>query len=150
MIDWARFLLIGHLGLMILFVFLEAWVLIYIVSCAYFCLTFLSHSTGISQHTGLRGDIPDWRINSFTIDMSPILRFLYWNMNYHTEHHMYAGVPFYNLPKLRKKLISDLQKPMPGLLSTLACIIETHKKQREDPDYRYEPEFPPTAHRVGR
>lgn len=148
MIHWARFLLIGHIGLMLLFALFGAWVLIYMVSFSYFFLTFLSHGTGISQHTGLRGDVPDWRRNSFTIDMNPILRFLYWNMNYHTEHHMYAGVPFYNLPKLRKKLISDLQKPMPGLLSTLMCILETSRKQREEPDYRYEPEFPPTAREV--
>ena len=145
-VRWARFMLLGHIGLITLFALLRLWVLIYMVSCAYFFFTALSHATGMSQHTGLRGDLPDWRRNSFTIDMGPLLRFLYWNMNYHTEHHMYAGVPFYNLPKLRRILISDLQKPMPGLIATLACILETARKQKEDPEYRCEPQFPPTAH----
>ena len=29
-----------------------------------------------------------------TVYMNPISRFIYWNMNYHIEHHMYPLVPF--------------------------------------------------------
>ena len=28
------------------------------------------------------------------------MRFWYWHMNFHIEHHMYAAVPCYNLEKL--------------------------------------------------
>lgn len=30
-----------------------------------------------------------------------------YNLGYHTEHHLYPGVPFYNLPKLQKVLLQD-------------------------------------------
>jgi fatty acid desaturase len=29
------------------------------------------------------------------------------NINYHLEHHLFPGVPFYNLPKLHAVLMSD-------------------------------------------
>ncbi len=29
------------------------------------------------------------------------------NLGYHLEHHLYPGIPFYNLPKLHDKLIND-------------------------------------------
>ncbi len=31
------------------------------------------------------------------------------NVGYHLEHHLYPGVPFYNLPKLHKLLMSDAE-----------------------------------------
>ena len=32
--------------------------------------------------------------------MNPISRFIYWNMNYHVEHHMFPMVPYHALPRL--------------------------------------------------
>ena len=36
--------------------------------------------------------------------MNIVNRFLYWNMNYHIEHHIFPTVPYYNLPALRRYL----------------------------------------------
>ncbi|HVO37425.1 MAG TPA: fatty acid desaturase [Spirochaetia bacterium] len=45
-----------------------------------------------------------------TVNPNPILRFLYWNMNYHTGHHMYAAVPFFSLPKRRAVIENDVRQ----------------------------------------
>ena len=37
----------------------------------------------------------DHRLNSRTVYMNPISRFIYWNMNYHIEHHMFPMVPYH-------------------------------------------------------
>ena len=37
--------------------------------------------TGLTQHGGLAEDVLDHRLNSRTVYMNPVLRFLYWNMN---------------------------------------------------------------------
>ena len=42
---------------------------------------------------GLAEDVLDHRLNSRTVYMNPIFRFLYWNMNYHVEHHMFPTGP---------------------------------------------------------
>ena len=39
--------------------------------------------------------------------MNPINRFLYLNMNYHVEHHMFPLVPYHNLPKLHALVLAD-------------------------------------------
>ena len=39
-----------------------------------------------------------------TVYMNPVLRFLYWNMNYHIEHHMFPMVPYHALPKLHEEM----------------------------------------------
>ena len=77
--------------------------------------------------------------------MCLVNRYLYWNMNYHTEHHMYASVPFYNLPKLRAAIVWDLQIPIKGLIPAIRHVLAVKKKQQIDPSFRYMPTFPETA-----
>lgn len=43
------------------------------------------------QHAGLSDNVPDFRLCCRTMILNPFFRFLYWHMNYHTEHHMYAA-----------------------------------------------------------
>ena len=47
---------------------------------------------GVTQHLGLAEDVLDHRLNSRTVYMNPFFRFVYWNMNYHVEHHMFPMV----------------------------------------------------------
>ena len=37
---------------------------------------------------------------------NPAFRFIYWNMNYHLEHHLLMTVPHYRLRGMRKMLAS--------------------------------------------
>ena len=62
---------------------------------------------GGTQHLGLAEDVLDHRLNSRTVYMNPIFRFLYWNMNYHIEHHMYPMVPYHALPQLHEAIKAD-------------------------------------------
>jgi hypothetical protein len=45
--------------------------------------------------------------------MNPVSRFIYWNMNYHVEHHMFPMVPYHALPKLHELIKHDLPTPQP-------------------------------------
>jgi fatty acid desaturase len=145
MISWARFVVIGHVVLIGVFAYLGLWPLIFTVSFGSFFATFLVKGCTIQQHSGLPSNVPDWRIIARTADFHPIIRFLYWNVNYHVEHHMYAAVPYYNLPKLRKTLEWDLPEPTRGFLRGLLDLVAIKKKQNADPSYRHMPSFPETA-----
>ncbi len=46
-----------------------------------------------TRHIGLQDNVPDLRLCCRTIRLNPLVQFLYFHMNYHTEHHMYASVP---------------------------------------------------------
>lgn len=146
LIRWARVLIVGHVLFLTLFVILELWILVVTFTLGYFFGTFLVHGCEIQQHAGLSRDIPDWRVIAYTAKFGPIMSFLYWNMNYHIEHHMYAAVPFYNLPKLHSEIEYDLPYQLKGYWRGVFHVLKTRRMQRLDPDYRFMPEFPPTAH----
>ena len=59
---------------------------------------------GLTQHAGLAEDVLDHRLNARTVYMNPIFRFLYWNMNYHVEHHMFPMIPYHALPQLHEAM----------------------------------------------
>ena len=75
--------------------------------------------TGLLQHGGLADNVIDHRLNSRTVYMNPISRFIYWNMNYHVEHHMFPMVPYHALPKLHELIKHDLPAPNPSMLDGL-------------------------------
>ena len=64
-----------------------------------------------TQHAGLREDVLDHRLNTRTVYMNPVLRFLYLNMNYHLEHHLFPTVPYHALPGLHREVASHLPRP---------------------------------------
>jgi len=70
------------------------------------------------------------------------VRFLYWHMNYHIEHHMYAAVPCYNLKKLHEQIKPDLPPSPVGLVQTWKIIIDLMKKQKADPSYQFVAQLP--------
>lgn len=106
----------------------------------------LRYMFGVTQHLGLHEDVLDHRLNTRTMYLNPFFRFLYWNMNYHIEHHMYPMVPYHALPALHEELKYDMPKPNPSLLSALKEVVTALWKQRKDPRYTVERTLPPTAH----
>jgi fatty acid desaturase len=96
----------------------------------------------ITQHTGLRENELDHRFSTRTIKLNRPLQFLYWNMNYHVEHHMFPNVPFHALPKLREAIEADLAPAYEGLFSAWGEILHVFRMQRCDPDYMVTPPVP--------
>ena len=95
----------------------------------------LAQFFGITQHAGLAENVLDHRLNTRTIYMNPLLRFLYWNMNYHLEHHMFPMVPYHALPKLHELIKADCPKPYNSTLAAYREIIPALLQQRKDPGF---------------
>ena len=100
---------------------------------------------GGPMHAGLRDNVPDFRLCVRSNTLDPISEFLYWGMNWHTEHHMYAGVPCYNLARLYRVIRDDVPKPR-SLLGAWREILTIWQRQQSDPGYQYDTPLPPTAH----
>lgn len=90
---------------------------------------------GITQHAGLREDVLDHRLNTRTVYMNPVFRFLYLNMNYHVEHHLFPTVPYYSLPDLHVELRPYLAPPSPSTTAAFREIFTTLARQRRDPQW---------------
>ena len=53
-----------------------------------------------------RPQVGDIIVNTRTTRAGPIMQWLMWNMPYHTEHHLFPGVPFHKLAELSRTLRS--------------------------------------------
>jgi fatty acid desaturase len=146
--NWARIVLFGHLAILIVSIIMHWWMLPVVITFASFYGNWLFYLCNVTQHSGLQDNVPDFRLCCRTITLSPFVRFLYWHMNYHTEHHMYAAVPCYNLGKLHKAIKDDLPYCPKGLIATWKQIAMIQKKQREEPGWHYNPELPAKKNRV--
>jgi fatty acid desaturase len=102
---------------------------------------------GLTQHAGLAEDVLDHRLNCRTVYMNPIFRFLYWNMNYHIEHHMFPMVPYHALPALHADLKADMPPPYPSTLAAYREIIPALLRQAKEPAWCVERK-PPTVAQV--
>lgn len=101
--------------------------------------------TALLQHGGLPEDVTDHRLNSRTLYMNPISRWIYWNMNYHIEHHMFPMVPYYSLPALHEEVKHDLPAPNTSIWDGYKEMMGAVMKQRSDPSYAVRKTLPPTA-----
>jgi len=141
-VNWARTLLIGHGLVLLIAIYTRLWLLPVVVSLTPMYGGWLFFLCNNTQHIGLQDNVPDFRLCCRTFTLNPVVRFLYWHMNYHTEHHMYAAVPCYNLPRLHELIKHDMPPCPHGLVATWQEIAAIQKRQKEDPTYQYVPILP--------
>ena len=130
LIRWARILLLGHGALAAVSIATGLWIIPVLITFGRFYGDWLHWLVNKTQHTGLRANIPDWRISCRTFYAGPLLRFLYWNMNYHIEHHTFAAVPFFNLARLHAEMKHLCPEPKPSLVAVWREIIQVQRRRR--------------------
>lgn len=90
---------------------------------------------GLTQHAGLPENVLDHRLNCRTVYMNPVFRFLYWNMNYHVEHHMFPMVPYHALDRLHEAIKDDCPPAYTSSWQAYRELIPAILRQRKDPSY---------------
>jgi Na+-transporting NADH:ubiquinone oxidoreductase subunit F len=111
--------------------------------------TWLMGVYGHTQHAGLAENVLDHRLNCRTVHMNLINRYLYWNMNYHLEHHMFPLVPYHALPQLHELIKDDCPPAYPNLITAWREIIPAVLKQAKDPTYTVKRILPPPKAQLG-
>ena len=96
----------------------------------------------MTQHAGMAEDVLDHRLNCRTVKMNAVNRFLYWNMNYHIEHHMYPLVPFHRLPQLHELIKDDCPPAYPSIYAAWREIVPAIWKQVTDPAHHVKRQLP--------
>ncbi|MCK9588846.1 MAG: fatty acid desaturase [Terrimicrobiaceae bacterium] len=97
---------------------------------------------GLTQHAGLAENVLDHRLNCRTVYMNAVNRFLYWNMGYHVEHHMFPLVPYHALARLHEAVKEDCPVPYPNLLTAWREIVPAVFRQVKDPGWHVKRKLP--------
>jgi fatty acid desaturase len=77
--------------------------------------------------------------------MNPVSRFIYWNMNYHVEHHMFPMVPYHRLPELHAVIGADLPAPSQSILAAYREVWPVLLRQLKQEEFYLRRALPPTA-----
>jgi fatty acid desaturase len=141
-VRWARILLGGHALIVLTGPVLGWWWLPVLVTLGPYYGAWLFLLCNETQHIGLAENQPDFRLSCRTFTTNPLVEFLYWHMNYHIEHHMFAAVPCYHLGRLHRAIRHDLPPCPHGLAATWREIAAIVKRQEADPTYFHLPPLP--------
>ncbi len=95
------------------------------------------------QHSGLAEDVLDYRLNTRTIRLNPVLSFFYMHMEYHTEHHIYPNIPFHSLAQFRSLIDDQMPFAYKGLWRTYKEMIPVLWRQRHETNYFIKRTLPP-------
>ena len=68
---------------------------------------------GLGEHGGLTHE-PNTLLNTRTLTTNRFMRWVNWNMTYHTVHHTFPSVPFYRLPALHREVEAKLGHRLPS------------------------------------
>jgi fatty acid desaturase len=134
---WARIVLLGHLAIVVVSFATGHWLFAVVTTFARFYAGGLQWLINITQHIGLRDNVPDFRLCCRTVRLNPLFTFLYFRMNWHTEHHMYAAVPCYNLRKLRAVIDHEMPPFSRSLIAAWREILSIFRIQAANPGYQH-------------
>ena len=140
-VRWSQIQLSFHIFILVLAILSGLWVLPFIITIPSYTSNWLSYFLGLTQHCGLRQNTIDFRKNTRSIRLPKFLEYLYWHMNWHTGHHMYAGVPCYNLRHLAKEIEKDMPEPK-SLFEAWKEMLYIWQIQKNNPEYAFDTPVP--------
>ena len=109
---WARWHLIGYAAVAASAIAFESlWPLVYWLG-PILCTKWFYWLQGLGEHTGLTHQ-PNTLLNTRTLKTNAFMRWINWNMTYHTVHHTYPSVPFHALPRLHEEVTAIYPLPLP-------------------------------------
>jgi fatty acid desaturase len=132
---WSRFYLLTYAAMIAWSVYLRSWLPLLFFPLARLYGGWLHQIFSLTQHAGLAENVRDHRLNTRTVELNPVLRFLYFSMNYHIEHHMFPMVPFHALPRLHERIEPYLPRTYTGLVDAFEEIIPALIRQSKDANY---------------
>ncbi len=104
--------LLFHLLFAVFALAIGKWFLIVVVSLpAFYGGKWYATWVHDTMHVGRQPEVDDFLLCCRTVRLDPFTSFLYWHMQWHTEHHAFAGVPCYRLQALHRRSREHWQAP---------------------------------------
>jgi fatty acid desaturase len=132
---WSRIYLLIYAGMIAWSLSIRSWLPVLFFPLARLYGGWLHQIFSLTQHAGLAENVRDHRLNTRTVELNPVFRFLYFNMNYHIEHHMFPMVPFHALPRLHDRVEPCLPRTYGGLPDAFREIVPALIRQSKDASY---------------
>lgn len=101
-----------HLAFAAFAIAIGKWFLIVVVSLpAFYGGSWYHTLVHDTMHVGRTPETDDFRDGCRSVRVDPFTSFLFWHMEWHTEHHTYAAVPCYNLGRFHRATAEHWERP---------------------------------------
>lgn len=108
----ARLHLVGYALVAASAVILQSWWPVIYWIGPMMCTKWIYWLQGIGEHTGTTHHRNTLQ-NTRTFRTNAFMRWVHWNMVYHTVHHTFPSVPFHRLPELHREVKARYPHPLP-------------------------------------
>ena len=108
----ARLMLVGYSLILAISVFFGSWAAVIYWLVPMLSMKWFHNLQNTVEHTGMPHET-DILVNTRTVKANRLMRRLFWNMPYHTAHHSYPMIPFYQLPELHREIETGLGYELP-------------------------------------
>jgi len=109
----ARWHLAGYAAILALSLAFHSWAAVTCWLAPMMLFKWVHNLQNTGEHTCLTHEQDTLR-NTRTLRGPWLVRWLVWNMSYHTAHHTFPGIPFFALPDLNREIQTRLGEPLPG------------------------------------
>ena len=109
----ARWHLAGYAAILALSLAFHSWAAVAFWLAPMMLFKWVHNLQNTGEHTCLTHEQDTLR-NTRTLRGPWLVRWLVWNMSYHTAHHTFPGIPFFALPDLNREIQTRLGEPLPG------------------------------------
>mgnify|MGYP001156780805 FL=1 len=99
----SRLHVLGYAIILMISIYFESWVAIYFWLAPLFLTKPIHQMQNTIEHLGLKHN-NDILENTRSTNTNALMRWLCWQMPYHTAHHTFPSVPFWKLKKLNDKI----------------------------------------------
>ena len=141
-ISSSRSYLLFWLVIISISIYFNSWLPIIMVILPPFYGNTILMICGMTQHAGLADNVKDHRKSTRTVILNPFFSFLYSNMEYHIEHHIFPKIPCHNLKKLHEVVKDQMPPPLEGVFNAYKSIIPAIFKQAKNKNYFIDVQIP--------
>lgn len=132
----ARWHLAGYLLILVGSLLTGSAVALYCWFAPMLVMKFVHQLQNTIEHLGLTHEDNVLR-NTRSTRTNPVMRWLAWQMQYHTAHHAFPGVPFHRLRRLDHLIFASrgMQPPSMTYLGFQLAVLRAFKAGRGEADY---------------
>ena len=141
-INSSRWYVLFWLAIIIVSIYFNSWLPIIMIILPPFYGNTILMICSMTQHAGLADNVKDHRKSTRTVILNPFFSFLYSNMEYHIEHHIFPKIPCHNLKKFHEVVKDQMPLPLKGVFHAYKSIIPAIFKQAKDKNYFIDVQIP--------
>ena len=136
MVREARWHLAGYSAIFALSLLMHSWLALQVWLLPMLLLKPVHQLQNTIEHLGLP-HLDAITLNTRSTRTNALMRWVGWNMQYHTAHHAFPGVPCYRLPALHRQIFTakGCSPPTMSYLGFQAAVIRAFWNGRTEADY---------------